>query len=69
MNKRNLIKRIIASPFLFIIILIGYIFNAFRQWYLVVKYGGEWITYLKDDPKYIEDIYKELKTNNEKRKH
>jgi hypothetical protein len=29
-----------------------------------IRYGGEWITYLKNDPKTVQDIYKLLKEQN-----
>ena len=48
MNKKNLIKRIIASPFIFWILLVAYLFWFAKHFIMFIKYGGEWITYCKD---------------------
>ena len=60
-NKNNLIARLIAFPFIYLIIFIRYNFHCFRHSYLVFKYGGEWITYTKDDKKTIQDVYMKVK--------
>lgn len=61
MNKKNLIKRIIASPFIFWILLVEYLFWFAKHFIMFIKYGGEWITYCKDEHKQINDIYELLK--------
>jgi len=65
MNKRKIFQRILAIPFIFVIILIVYLFGAFKQTWMVLLYGGEWITYYdKEDHTTIKDIYSELKSQN-----
>ena len=61
MTKRKLILRIAISPFLLCILIISYSIACFKQWILFIKYGGEWLTYKKDDPKRMEAIYEILK--------
>ena len=61
MAKRKIILRIIISPFLLAILIITYLFACGRHWILFIKYGGEWLTYKKDDPKRMEAIYEILK--------
>ena len=61
MAKRKIILRIIISPFLLGILIITYIFASFKHWILFIKYGGEWLTYKKDDPIRMEAIYEILK--------
>lgn len=61
MKTRNLILRIIIFPFVLIIILIKYNYHAFRNVYLFLLHGGEWITYARDEQATILEIFKELK--------
>jgi hypothetical protein len=56
----NIIIRIIASPFVFCIAMISRTFNAFYITYLFIRYGGEWLTYKKEDKARISSIYEEL---------
>ena len=62
--KIRFFLRILMSPFLLCIILIKYNYHALKHTFLAVKYGGEWITYTKDEPKTIKDVFEELKSNN-----
>lgn len=65
MKKRpTIILRILISPLLLCIILIRYIYAAFEQTFLAVKYGGEWITYNKNSYATIQDIYNKLTEKN-----
>lgn len=57
----NTILRIIALPFVFAIILIKYNAHAIVNVACFLIYGGEWITYAKDDRATIQYIYRELK--------
>ncbi len=61
MVKRKIILRLIISPFLLCILIICYAVACFKHWILFIKYGGEWLTYKKDDPKRMEAIYEILK--------
>ncbi len=61
MNIFNLIKRIIALPFVLALILVSYNLHGVRNAFLFLLHGGEWITYKKQDKKCIQDIYLELK--------
>jgi len=59
-NKRKLLLRLIAMPFVLCIVLIAYNYHAFRNALHFLRYGGEWITYSKKDQKTIQDIFNEL---------
>jgi hypothetical protein len=69
MNKRNLIPRIIASPFLLFVILISTIYKSFKIWVFFIKHGGEIITYEKGEPTRLSNIYELLKEKLLKYKH
>lgn len=58
--KKTLL-RIAVFPFVLCIILIRYNYNAIKQAIAVLLYGGEWITYAKDDIHTIKEIYQQLK--------
>ena len=62
MKKANLILRIVSFPLILFLILIKYNFHAIRNATLFLFYGGEWITYAKEDRQTILDIYHEIKT-------
>ena len=64
MNKRRLLLRIIVSPLILGLLIITYIHHCLRHFVVYIRYGGEWITYLKNDPKTVQDIYKLLKEQN-----
>lgn len=55
--------RIILSPFLLVMSLVPFIWKAFYLTYLFVRYGGEFISYRKDDKPMIFSIYEHLKNN------
>lgn len=63
MNKRNLILRLIVSPFIFGILLISYTYGLFNHFIKYIRWGGEWITYDKDDTKRMKEIFEYLKDN------
>lgn len=55
------------SPFLLCIILIRYNYAALKHTLLAVRYGGEWISYMKkDEAKTIQEIYEEIKNQKTK---
>lgn len=57
----NLLLRLIALPFILGLILIKYKYHAIRNAICFLFYGGEWITYAKEDKVTMQDIYMELK--------
>ena len=56
-----MILKIIASPFMFSLILISYNYAAIKKLIQFIKYGGDLSIYEKDDKVTMMDIYKELK--------
>lgn len=63
MNKRNLILRLIASPFILGILLILYTHQLLKHFVKYIRWGGEWITYSKDDTVRMKDIFDWIKEN------
>ena len=61
MKRNKLILRIIASPFLLMMMLVFHIYTGFLNTFLFIKYGGEWMTYSDEDKPTIYKIYEELK--------
>jgi hypothetical protein len=59
----NFVLRLMAFPFILGLILIKYNYHALRNTICFLFYGGEWITYAKEDKVTIQDIYMELKNN------
>ena len=58
--------RIIASPFVFCIQFIWLTFCCFKNTFLFIKHGGEWITYNDDYTKAtMYRIFEELKKHSE----
>jgi hypothetical protein len=53
--------KIIESPFLLGMLLVFHTYTSFKNTYLFIKYGGEWITYNDTDKPTIYKIYQELK--------
>lgn len=64
MNKRKFIPRLLVSPFILGVLIVSYSIGCLKHWIRFVRYGGEWITYVKDDPKRLEDIFNEMKKSN-----
>ena len=57
-----LILRILATPFLLVILLLSYNYHALRRAWLFICYGGEWITYENNQERHtILEIYNLLK--------
>lgn len=61
MNKQRIILRILVSPTIFILLIFTYGFACLKHFIKFLRYGGQWITYEKEDPKRMEEIYKLLK--------
>lgn len=64
MNKQRLLLRIIASPFIFGILFISWQYHFVRHFISVMRYGGEWVSYEKDQPATMTSIFRELKKQN-----
>lgn len=56
-NPNLILLRLIAMPLLLGIILIKYAYSALKQSWLVLRWGGEWVTYDKDSQKRMQDIH------------
>jgi hypothetical protein len=65
MNKRKIISRIIVSPLILGILLFSYGKGCLKHFVKYLRYGGEWVTYSKDEPKSMQEIYKLLKERNQ----
>lgn len=61
MKKEKLLIRIFASPFIFGVLVVFYTFNMLRHFFGFLRYGGEWVTYRKNDKERINDIFLYLK--------
>jgi len=61
MNKKRIVLRFLVSPFILGILIVTYGKALFRHFIKFIRYGGEWITYEKEDPKRMQDIYNLLK--------
>jgi hypothetical protein len=57
------ILRIVTSPFLLCIMLLFHIYTSFKNTYLFIRYGGEWIGYSDMDKPTIAKIYYKMKEN------
>lgn len=57
----HVLLRIIASPFVFCLFVIIHAWIPIKGTFLFIRYGGEWLTYMKDDSPTIAKIYEELK--------
>ncbi|HPY81282.1 MAG TPA: hypothetical protein PK548_05540 [Bacteroidales bacterium] len=61
MNTRFLLLRILVSPIIFALILVGHTYSAVKRFYLFIRYGGEFITFENNERPTIEKIYQKLK--------
>ena len=62
-NKNKLFLRILVSLIVLALLAITFAYNTFRVWFKYLKYGGEWMTYEKDTPARMSDIFEKLKEN------
>jgi hypothetical protein len=61
MNKRRIVSRILVSPIILALLIFSYALGCLKHFVKYIRYGGEWVTYTKGDPKTIGDIYELLK--------
>jgi len=61
-KARNLLLRILASPFIFFLVLIKVLWFSLERTIMFLIYGGEFINYDKHDKTMIKDIYDLLKS-------
>ena len=61
MNTKSLLLRLIVSPIIFALILVGHTYSAVKRFYLFMRWGGEFITFENNERPTIEAIYKKLK--------
>ena len=67
-NKRRIIQRLIALPFVFSIMLIAHnMFVLKRMWYYIL-YGGEYVNFEENERDSVLEIYKMLKEIRENQK-
>jgi len=64
-NKRNFIPRIIVSPFILAILLISHNLFVIKRFWHFLKFGGEYINFEQNERATIQDIYDQLKKQNE----
>jgi len=58
---RNLLLRVIAFPFILGLIMVKYNYHAIHNAICFLFFGGEWITYAKEDKVTMKEIFEELK--------
>jgi hypothetical protein len=54
--------RLLAAPFVFGIYLIIHAWIPIKGTYLFIRYGGEFLVYMKDDRESMSKIYTQLKS-------
>jgi len=67
-NKRFFIRRIIALPFIFIIIFISHNTFVLRRTYFYLMFGGEYINFEENERESISEIFEMLKEIKNKQK-
>jgi hypothetical protein len=65
MRRFNILLRILVFPLILGVVVIKYNAHAILNSILFLLHGGEWITYAKDDRKTIQDVFLELKRQND----
>ena len=63
MNTNKLFLRILVSPIILILFIISNIYNTIYLFVLFIMYGGEWMSYDKQDKAKMSAIYEELTKN------
>ena len=63
MNYKKIGLRLIASPFILGILIISYTYGMLNHFVKYIWWGGEWITYNKNDTKRMKEIFEYLKDN------
>ncbi len=64
-NKHFFITRILVSPCVFIIIFLGHNLFVLKRFWHFLKFGGEYINFEQNERATIQDIFNELKKQNE----
>lgn len=64
-NKRNIVLRLLVSPFVFALLFIAHNLFVIKRFYHFLKFGGEYINFEQNEKATIQDIYNELKKQNE----
>lgn len=67
-NKRYLGIRIVVSPFIFALLFISHNFFVLKRFYHFLKFGGEYVNFEQNEKATIQDIYNELKKQNNSKK-
>jgi len=57
MNKRHLFLRVLVSPFVLCLILIGFNYTGLRRFILFMRYGGEFVAFEKNDRATLDKLY------------
>ena len=65
MKTFKTILRFIVLPIILVLVLVTYNYWGLIKVIYFIRYGGEWITYHKDDRKTIQELYELLKEKNE----
>jgi len=63
MKNKNILLRLLVSPFILGMMIITYFYGAIKRWLYFLKYGGEFINFDKDKDENItiQKIYELLK--------
>lgn len=61
MKKDKFLLRLVAAPFVYMVIAIAFNYEAFRRLWKYILYGGEWLSYEKKDQVTMQQIFDELK--------
>lgn len=66
-NKHKFFNRIIASPFIFCLLLIAHNSFVFKRFWHFLKFGGEYVNFEVDERRTLLEIYDMLKEIKEER--
>lgn len=64
-NRKNLIMRIISSPFILCILFIAHNLFVLKRFWHFLKFGGEYVNFEENERKTLMEIFKMLKEQNE----
>lgn len=62
-NNTIIILRIVVSPIILLLMIVGHFYSAVRKFIFFLKYGGEFITFEQNERPTIYKIYQKLKEN------
>ena len=63
-NKKNFVLRVIVFPLIFSLLFITHTFFVIRRSWHFLNFGGEYINFEENEKATIQDIYNELKKQN-----